>query len=206
MAQLKTARMSDATVGNTIDNHMGDLETGLGVILGLPTNTDILVSNFRRAIHRLTSAATIINTTAESDAPMPAITVVGGTLGTDGIIKIDMFARVTTAAAAGTTITFRLKYGATTVCTISVSFLTVTNSPLRIQAHLGGRGATNAQWGFLKLEIDEQASAIGIGAQRMIHALGISEDSTLDKNLSITGQWDTNDDTFERIYAIVERT
>jgi hypothetical protein len=44
--QLKSARMTDATIGSLIDNHVGDLETALCDILGLAINTDVTAAPF----------------------------------------------------------------------------------------------------------------------------------------------------------------
>lgn len=44
--QLKTARMTDATAGNTIDNEVGNLEQAIADILGAPVNTNITAKLF----------------------------------------------------------------------------------------------------------------------------------------------------------------
>lgn len=46
MAQLKTARMSDDTIGDQIDNHIAALEAELAVLLGISLNTDYADSLF----------------------------------------------------------------------------------------------------------------------------------------------------------------
>lgn len=44
--QLKSGRMSNATIGDQIDNHVGDLEQAICDILGLPINTNITAALF----------------------------------------------------------------------------------------------------------------------------------------------------------------
>lgn len=39
MAMLKSARLTDADFGNRIDNELGNLETDLAAIFGIPMNT-----------------------------------------------------------------------------------------------------------------------------------------------------------------------
>jgi predicted nucleotidyltransferase len=44
--QLRGARMSDSTLGNTIDDNVGDLEKALGDLLGIPIDTNISAALF----------------------------------------------------------------------------------------------------------------------------------------------------------------
>lgn len=55
--QLKSARMDDATVGNTVDNHMGDLEQALCDIFGITVNVDVTAAPFAISAAGLVVAA-----------------------------------------------------------------------------------------------------------------------------------------------------
>ena len=125
--------------------------------------------------------AAVTGDTNEHD--LYSITVPGNSLGEDGSVVMDVLADVSRGGGGGSqTITFRLKYGGTTLATLAVSPASSVNSPIRLRGVVTARGATNSQYG--QMEIGNYSVNPVLSGARGTAAV----DSTADKTLVVTVQ------------------
>lgn len=133
------------------------------------SGTDITISNS-------TTETSLLNGSA---SPGP-YSLLANTLSTANRVRIVMVAKGTNTAGAGAkTFTFKLKYGATTLCTKALSVANgLTDTPIFLQAELMADALTNAQLGTMltlltAVTVDEQVGTSAI-------------DSTAAGNLDVT--------------------
>jgi hypothetical protein len=125
----------------------------------------------------------VTNTTTETT--VLSFSVPGGTLGTDGALRITIQARVVHVITG--TATFRLKYGATTILTIAVPpGVTVADKSADIWFLLCATGATNSQRASGRVDMQDANGAI---FSRWNQEGVATEDSTAAKTLALTVQW-----------------
>jgi hypothetical protein len=125
----------------------------------------------------------VTNTTTETT--VLSYSVPGGTLGTDGALRITIQARVVHVITG--TVTFRLKYGATTILTIAVPpGVTVSDKSAAIWFLLCATGATNSQRASGRVDMQDANGAI---FSRWNQEGVATEDSTAAKTLALTVQW-----------------
>lgn len=131
-----------------------------------------------------TGANTAITT---SETTVLTTTVSGNTLGTAGVILIKLAGTVTQDSGGDDKVTIKLKYGATTLATgATTDFDAVDTYTWNIDAYLIAMGATNSQYGQFLFSSHTSANQ-----HRMAEANGTaSEDSTADKTLAVTMQFD----------------
>jgi hypothetical protein len=121
-----------------------------------------------------TSNQEVGNTTTETTIFSKSIP--GDTIGASGLLKLDAIIDLKEDAAEPT-VTFRLKFGGTTIATISgVAAGAGTRLPIILRALLANKGATNSQLGQLIVNgsVDDGTA---------------SQDSTAAKDLVLTAQW-----------------
>jgi len=138
--------------------------------------------------------AQVINTTTETN--LVSYSVAGGTLSTNNVIRVTgVFNYSFTGSGAGNNLTIRLKYGATTVASATITPTAAAGSSSENGAftfYLMATGATGTQEGsFVMFNIQALlAGAISTNNVFYAHANGTSaEDSTASKTLAITGQF-----------------
>lgn len=142
-------------------------------------------------------SATVTNTTTETT--VFSTTVTGGVLGSTRSVRLNYACRVFfNDGTTDNTLTIRVKYGATTIGTFTITFTGgVHNSgntrPSKIDSHIFAQGATNSQACTTLFYIGEAVGSTG--ASGGIFGYGISnhtacaEDSTADKTFAVTVQW-----------------
>jgi len=109
-----------------------------------------------------------------------SVAIPANALGMDGKLGVSLLID-TTRVFNPRGVTFKLKYGATTLATITADMVNATNVPVEIAAVLTARNATGAQYGKLRAE--------GFDPNVLVHARGTSaEDSTAQKTLAVTAQ------------------
>ncbi|MCR4307111.1 MAG: hypothetical protein NUV80_00965 [Candidatus Berkelbacteria bacterium] len=131
--------------------------------------TDVVVSN------------TAVETTLWSK------TVPGGTLGTNNGIHVKLFADV--YGSLSESVTFRIKYGATTMLTITEQAANVGSPNITLDFYLLAAGATNAQKMFNLFMMHRSDGDLAGSNDTPITSSGAdtaAEDSTLDKTLAVT--------------------
>lgn len=126
-----------------------------------------------------TTQVTVNNTVVETT--LFSFTLLGGSLSTNRLLQ--MRSMIAVESNAGTTYTFRLKYGATTILTIALPVV-IANSYYPLFMDLKGDAATNAQEAHGSIIHDQSGSTF-----RGISARGTAaEDSTANKTLALTVQ------------------
>jgi hypothetical protein len=131
------------------------------------------------------TATTVSNTGSETDI-YAGITVAGGVLGANGMIRMTCIANINHAVAG--TLTLRFKYGGTTISTLLIAEGSVTaDKQAIIKFYLTGKNNTAQQHGQALAEMIDAATVIkaawGNGTA--------TEDSTTGLALKVTAQWNT---------------
>lgn len=104
------------------------------------------------APYRKTTAATVVNTTTETDLLNGEITVAAGAIGTTGLLRLTAFGDWKQNSGGATDVPrFKLKLGATTLLDTNVTGANIvpnsaTRYPFRIEAEIMNLGAANSQW------------------------------------------------------------
>lgn len=162
-------------------------------------------------IDRVTANTTVGNTGVETTIYTKSIP--GGTLGTNVRLRLTLQCQVDTDLVVGGGATIRLKYGATTLATMTQLVNDgVTDYPPAtayiLEFWLSGDGATNAQIGHARGTIQPASITTTNLIDALRQARGTSsEDSTLAKTLVITFQWGSAgvSNTITMEHAILEQ-
>jgi len=128
--------------------------------------------------------------------------VPGGSLGSHGALRVTIQARIIHLIVG--TLTIRLKYGATTMLTITVPEGTSTaDKSSDIWFLLTANSATNAQRASGRVDMQDAANSI---RSRWNQEGAATEDSTADKTLAVTVQWGaaSNDLEYDQSWAGIE--
>lgn len=140
------------------------------------------------------ATVTVNNTTTET--PVWSVTVPGGTLGADGMIRVALDGGVLNNSGGTQILRIRMKYGSTTVLDISTAAMAASLSrrPIHFEARLFAKGAVGAQEAGGSFDLGNAAGTAGIttaiGSTYIAeHDTGISENSDADLVLEITAQW-----------------
>lgn len=151
----------------------------------------------------VTSNVTVADTTTETD--LISVTIAGGILGTANGVRARLM--ISAAGVTGTpTLTLRLKYGATTLATITLSTL-ISLKPAYIDVLLLATGATNSQEALFSIN-QFYSSITNVNQLNSQAEVGTSsEDSTTDKTLKVTAQWGTASasNTLTLAHALIEK-
>ena len=185
---------------NDQDTETGDIESGQIVTVvydgtnfqmqSQVANTPLLVASRRLSIG---GAVTVGNTTDET--ALYTNTLSGGVLSTANAVRIRIFFSDLDIDDTGQTGVFRIKYGSTTLATITVNSASgASNKKGWIEAILIANADVSAQLGKISLlavdgdnTIDDANSKVYID-----NATGTAtEDSSGDLTLSVTAQWST---------------
>lgn len=138
------------------------------------------------------NATTLSNTTTETN--VFSVSVPANTLRTTNVLRATIPISAYQVASTNSTLTIRLKYGATTVASIVLDPSGVDASTMngKIEAWLFADGATGAQEGTLQVGIFEQKLDILATGEKYVSATArgtASEDSTAAKNFIVSLQW-----------------
>ena len=158
----------------------------------------------------------IVNTNAETD--LLSYSVPANTLGTTGVLRINIICDYLNTDASTSTVTLKVKYGATTLyddATIAFPALTTTRYPIVISLTLFAKNATNSQGCGGNILIGTTGGAttgIGSAGTDEINALtplvgaNASEDSTAAKTFVVTVTHSVAGLTtsFRRLYSVIE--
>ena len=137
----------------------------LGTLTASTTsNADALHTH---SFNKLTAASINTGVTVTGDTSehnLISVSIPGGTLSTTNAVRVKLFGKVT-ATVNTKTVTYRLKYGATTVATI-VQTITLTTSASAafdfvLDADLISQGNANSQTGFMTLLFSDTAPTTG---------------------------------------------
>lgn len=134
---------------------------------------------------RANSDTTVGNTTVETTLYSKSITA--NDLGTTGGIRVSVFGQWTNNTGANRTLTVRIKFGATTLVSPSMTLTTSgTNGHFAIAVTLFNT-ATNAQRAMTQVEFRRGATIIDAGWNSSPTS---AEDTTSAKTFTVTVQWD----------------
>jgi hypothetical protein len=147
------------------------------------------------SLNIVTADGTVGNTTTEGN--LYSYSVAGGTLGTNGLFTVEGFISILQNRGSTSTSTLRIKYGATTLFTHSLS---MTSSATRrwyyVRIWLKGDTATNAQRAVI-LSTSPAGLTTMTGAASMAGDEATSaEDSTAAKTFAITIQHDATNSSY----------
>jgi len=172
-------RVGQSSVKDTSDGSNGYIQKDLRYFIADPklANTKLYAS---------ATAVTISNTT---ETNLISTTLPGGTLGTDGIIRMRFYVPTIFNSGGSNTITIRIKLGSTTL--ITHTFTPTDSRSADVEIELMGDGATNAQDCLYKLLNYQEGSGTVILIKRSTGTA--TEDSTTDLTLAVTCQRSQNE-------------
>lgn len=141
----------------------------------------------------VTAESTVI-ASSTSEETSHTFSVPANTFGTNNLLRLNYWGLVLNNSGGSIVVTYRLKYGATTLATVAMTMPTASATPqyLELTALLKGDAATNAQEAVLL--VNQVFPGAGTSQREfMAYDDGTSaEDSTGALNLLITAQSDTN--------------
>lgn len=183
LAQIATA----SKVSGTALTNMASIPSAAGVIPAVnlpgPASIDVVTAD---GTDKLTSSV--------SKETLYSFSVPANTIGTDGLLKVNLWGTLKQDSGGNAVITYRLEYGGTVMCTTAMTTGDKGTDlyVIRIEAWLKGDGATNAQESFLLT--NSVIPGAGTSQQEfMAQGMGTAaEDSTGALNILVTAQSDTN--------------
>lgn len=179
---------------------------GAGLTL---TGTTFAASSL--VLDRVTADTVVSNTGVETTIYTKSIA--GGVLSTNVRLRLTLLGQWSNVVNDATTLTFRLKYGATTLATIvpvpgDGTNVAVTAGGMKIEGFLSGDGATNSQHGLIVSALDIGVKGNATKIFEISAARGTSAiDSTIANNLVVTAQWSAAvvGDTLTMEHAVLEQ-
>ena len=133
----------------------------------------------------------IATLTSATETTLYTYSVPGNTLSTDRSLRVTFLAQAG-RTTGGTTVTIRLKYGATTFATFAITG-TNNSSPIEIVAMLMAKNSASVQRSYASAKVGPDGGTTGTGGTASVDACSnsLAIDSTSSQNLVITGQWDS---------------
>lgn len=152
------------------------------------------------------TAVTVTNTTSETD--LISYAVAGGTLSTNKAIKLRM-AMSAGWTTNGSSLTVRVKYGATTLATFiyDPTAATTQTGYMIIEGMIIGAGATNAQESNFTAFSNGMTDPATLANNVRLETATAAEDSTASKNLVVSVQWQNSstDLTTSLLHYLIEK-
>ncbi len=163
--------------GDVNDGDIGDPTWADNVRADLNAIDGILGKKFVKQSE--TTQIDVVNTTTET--ALMTYTVPANLLGSSGIVlKVLVVGTITNNSGGAIAVTFRFKYGSTTIVTDAFGPSDGDDYPVRWELELFGLGATNSQQGvYWRQHSSNDKGDYGAAA----------EDSTGDLDLVLTAQW-----------------
>jgi hypothetical protein len=160
------------------------------------TISNLVVTDITGAVSKLVASSsqqTLSGSTTES--VIFSVNVPSGALSTDNAIRFKVYIQDQDDTAGGQVLTYRFKYGSTTIATSSISGAGVTNQNGVIEGYLYANNSVSSQFGLMKVFISENKTTISdyggdvstVFAQELDTG-SASENSATDKTLSLTVQ------------------
>ncbi len=155
-------------------------------------------------INVTTAAVTVSNTLIETN--LLQVSIPGGILGSNNAIKLKLFIK-NFSKDSGSLETIRLKYGSTTLFTISLNSVIGFTRNGYIELLLLGNGATNAQKASNLIELGENEDTSTFVRWINASSSTSAEDSTVAKNLTVTFEWNSASagNTITMDHAVIEK-
>lgn len=155
-------------------------------VLAVPAGSGAGVAtiNYVKALTSDQSSTAVTNTVAETT--IYTYSVAGGVLSTDKGIHFVVKGTYQNNSGGNKTLTFRVKYGATTICARASGNIGTHASAgvFFLEGYILARGATNSQYGFMRCSLETGANATVEWSDRG----SASEDSTGALDLVVTVQ------------------
>lgn len=191
-----------ATAANTVDELVVGADN-FGIRADSAQSTGVKWAPVNRLLSSLTTPVTVSNTTAETN--LLSFSLAANTLSTGNVIKGKIFCSTYNEGAGATDdCVFRLKFGSTTIATLTIGDSTgaSTGKRLDIDFILSATGATNSQKGTMLMNLiyptgtnspDDTINLTNYSASSNTSFASNSgtatEDTTSAKTFSITAQW-----------------
>lgn len=148
-------------------------------------------------INRDVSQAEVVNTVTETS--VYSFSVPGGTLSTNKKLRLTLLGDYKNDSGADRSLTLKVKYGATTIGTITASILTSSASRrfVQITTHLGALNSASSQIANTEVLITQPedlagADSLNMNTGDLVHMssphTGVAEDSSGDLALAVTAQ------------------
>lgn len=191
-----------ATAANTVDELVVG-QNDFGIRADSSQSTGVKWTAVNRLLSSLTTPVTVSNTTTETN--LLSFSLAANMLSTGNVIKGKIFCSTyNEGAGASDDCVFRLKFGSTTIATITIgdSAASSTGKRLDIDFILSATGATNSQKGTMlmnlvyPLGVNSPDDTINLSNYSVNSNTGFAsssgtsaEDTTSAKTFSITAQW-----------------
>lgn len=138
------------------------------------------------------SFTTPVNGNHTSEQTVWSKSITANTFGTTNAISGKIYCSAFNAGATTTILTIKLKYGATTIATITTGSLTTTAAFAVIEFSIIAAGATNSQKGWITALTNIELSNVSFYSASGTAA----EDSTASKTMSVTVTANNSNDSF----------
>lgn len=201
------------TAGDTIYSDGTDLQR-----LAIGTSDQIMKStgtapswssNYSKKIDVTQSTLSFTNNNTEQT--IYSATIPGGSLSTNNLVKMRVYMTVIGGNGSSQSVTFKLKYGATTIATHVTSAQTLSSSKSFqgfIEGIVMGDSSTSSQKGILFIDLLGQqffpSGTVSVPVLRAVTSGTASETSTADKTLSLTIQIPDATNQFTSISGWIE--
>lgn len=152
------------------------------------TGTDGVAAQIPGVYNRDFGGGTTVQGTT-SETTIYSATINANQMGASGMLEITLGGDLKNNSGLTPTLTLRVKFGGTTVCTLKVSNITsfTATGGYVIQAWIANDGNTNAQRAFALLNASKNGTWDGTSADYGTAAI----DTTSNQTLLITAQWST---------------
>lgn len=210
------------TAGAAVPSDLGQEGASTGDVIQWSGSawTPTALSSYPQTVDRVTSALDIVSTVTETT--VYTYTIAANALGTDRLFRALIFGDYLHNATSTDTVTWRVKFGGTTIFQDSENFNAESGAnrqPWRLDLALAAGGATNLQW-LNVLYTREKASqanpttgignttfnAFIAGGNLMANSTAASADTTSSQAITVTAQWSASsaNNSLRRRYAIAE--
>jgi hypothetical protein len=162
------------------------------------SNADLLHTHLTSKLMGVTRYLNVPNSTVETT--VISFTLPGGSLGTNKFLKLSGNFRFSSPAAGARDHVFKLKYGGTTVVTITSAISANTTAYGRLDGSILGNGSVNVQEGFVSVHGYIQANI----SSYLESSGAAAENSNNDLTVTLTYQCSNNDSNFYMKHLVAE--
>lgn len=153
------------------------------------------VTDINGAVSKLTASSSIQSFASTTEQTVFSVTVPSGSLSTTNAIRFKVYIQDLDETAGGQILTYRFKYGSTTIATSTISGNNYTNINGMIEGYLYANNSASSQFGLIKTfftknktTMSDYGGDVTTTFAQELDTGTASENSATDKTLSLTIQ------------------